>query len=59
MSWAKSDDIVKREQDLEEISRLLLNSELPSIGCISESVRNLGEADKNSQIIETDKIESS
>ena len=59
MSWAKSDDIVKREQDLEEISRLLLNSELPSIGYISESVRNLGEADKNSQIIETDKIESS
>ena len=58
MSWTKSDDIVKREQDLEEISRLL-NSELPSIGYISESVRNLGEADKNSQITETDKTESS
>ena len=58
MSWAKSDDIVKREQDLEEIS-WLLNSELPSTGYFSESVRNSGEADKNSQILETDKIEYS
>ena len=39
-------DIAKREQGLEEISRLL-NRELPSIGYISHSVTNIGETYKN------------
>ena len=47
MLWTEWDDILKREQDLEEISRLLY-SELPLIRYISDSVRNIAEADKNS-----------
>ena len=46
MSWTKSEDIEKRGQDLEEISRLL-NSEIPSIGYICDASRKSGETDKN------------
>ncbi|XP_028402950.1 uncharacterized protein C1orf50 homolog [Dendronephthya gigantea] len=46
MSWTKSEDIEKRGQDLEEISRLL-NSEIPSIGYICDVSRKSGEKDKN------------
>ena len=38
MSWTKSEDIDRRGQDLEEISRFL-DSEIPSIGYICDSVK--------------------
>ena len=43
MSWTKLEDIEKRGQDLEEISRLL-NSEIPSIGYICDSVKKSHES---------------
>jgi hypothetical protein len=46
MSWTKSEDIEKRGQDLAEISRLL-NSKIPSIEYICDSVKKSDETDSN------------